>query len=326
MLDVPVIVASRSEWDDTTLHAFARDSVRDAVDDAFDEDVFAALARRLTFVCLRYEDAATYAVARRRASVAPSARRTTSRSHPQRSPPSCTGWWSPVSIGTRVSSSRSPSGGTSQSARELNAVLAAAFPEQSIFRIDHYLGKESVENLLVFRFANTLLEPIWNRNYVANVQVTMAESFGVEGRGGFYDSVGAIRDVVQNHLLEVVALLAMEPPIDSTADALRDETVKVLKAIEPIDAGHLVRGQYRGLHAGGGRRRRLERRDVRGLSARGRLVAVGRCAVLRARRERPRAKRGARGRGAAMPAEAVLRRQLDRRSRSEPRVLSPRPR
>jgi glucose-6-phosphate 1-dehydrogenase len=245
LLDVPVIVASRSEWDDTALHAFARDSVRDAVADAFDKEIFAALARRLTFVCLRYEDAATYAALGDRLGGAKHA------AHYLAIPPSA---FTTVVHGLVESGLHrdarvvveKPFGRDLKSARELNAVLAAAFPEQSIFRIDHYLGKESVENLLVFRFANTLLEPIWNRNYVANVQVTMAESFGVEGRGGFYNSVGAIRDVVQNHLLEVVALLAMEPPIDSTAAAQRDETVKVLKAIEPMDAKHLVRGQYRG--------------------------------------------------------------------------------
>jgi glucose-6-phosphate 1-dehydrogenase len=245
VLDVPVIVASRSEWDDATLHAYARDSVREAVDDAFDEHVFAALARRLIFVCLRYEDAATYSSVRdalggaqhpaHYLAIPPSAFTTVVQGLVEAG----------LHRGARVVVEK-PFGRDFASARELNGVLAAAFPEESIFRIDHYLGKESVENLLVFRFANTLLEPIWNRNYVANVQVTMAESFGVEGRGGFYDSVGAIRDVVQNHLLEVVALLAMEPPIDSTADALRDETVKVLKSIEPMDVANLVRGQYRG--------------------------------------------------------------------------------
>jgi glucose-6-phosphate 1-dehydrogenase len=125
-------------------------------------------------------------------------------------------------------------------------VLHEAFPEDRIFRIDHYLGKESVEDLLVFRFSNSLLEPIWNRNHVSSVQVTIAERMGVEGRGAFYDSVGAIRDVVQNHVLQVVTLLAMEPPVGPDARHLADEKAKVLMATRSIDPAQVVRGQYRG--------------------------------------------------------------------------------
>ena len=139
-----------------------------------------------------------------------------------------------------------PFGRNLASAMELNEILHRHFAEKSIFRIDHFLGKEAVMNLLVFRFANALMESVWNRHHINRVTITMAESFDISGRGGFYDGVGAIRDVIQNHLLQMVALLAMEPPIDESADALRDEKVKVLRAMRPADPGTVIRGQYRG--------------------------------------------------------------------------------
>ncbi len=139
-----------------------------------------------------------------------------------------------------------PFGRDLASARELNRCVLAAFDESSVFRIDHFLGKDQVLDLLVFRLANSLLEPAWNRHHIASVQITMAESIDVEGRGAFYDEVGTLRDVVQNHLLQVLALVAMEPPVDTSADALRDERVKVFRAMPTLEPAQVVRGQYVG--------------------------------------------------------------------------------
>jgi glucose-6-phosphate 1-dehydrogenase len=251
-LGVPVIGVAKTDWDDEGLRRYARAAIEAHVQ-PIDEAAWGRLASRLTLVAGDYSDPATFS----RLAAALTALGSRHPVHYLAIPPvlfetvvtslDAAG----LNKGARVVVEK-PFGHNLASARELNRVLHRAFTERAIFRIDHYLGKEPVEDLLVFRFANSLLEPIWDRLHIAKVEITMAESFGVEGRGAFYDSVGTLRDVVQNHLLQVITLLAMEPPVRDDADSLRDEKVKVLKAMTAVEPAAVVRGQYDGYQSESG--------------------------------------------------------------------------
>ena len=242
-LDIPIVGVAKAAWNLDQLRARARESIERH--GGLDREAFDRMSRQLRYVDGDYHDASTFQELRKELGSA--ARPAFYLAIPPELFELVT---EQLAKTTGVNGARviveKPFGTDLASARELNRILRGIFPEDSIFRIDHYLGKQPVRNLLYFRFANLFPDAVWNRANVENIQITMAEDFGVQGRGAFYDETGTVRDVIQNHIFQILTNLAMEPPVRVDSESIRDEKVKVLKAIASIDVQDIVRGQFRG--------------------------------------------------------------------------------
>ena len=278
LLDCPIVGVARRAWSDEELQAHARAAIQSS-GETLDDAVFARFAKRLSMVSGNYDDAKTY----ERIGEAIQGKHTPV--FYLEIPPSLFGLVVDGLAGAHLTSGarvviEKPFGHDLDSARALNDELRKHLQEWQILRIDHFLGKEPAMDIMFMRFANTIFEPLWNRDRIASVQITMAENFGVEDRGSFYDAVGALRDVVQNHLLQLIGLFAAEPPSVADADGLRDKRVEVFQSIPAVEPQHYVRGQYDGYQAIEGVQEDSQTETYAAPAPRDRQLALGRGAIF----------------------------------------------